>query len=88
MLKYLTKAFGVSRVRGFTKVELGDRVCEFFKIVATRTRIPKRFAAVINSSELWGQVENLLQAAVRGSPTAAPQAEADEDVPVADWAPR
>ena len=51
---------------------LGDYVFELLKVVAYRTRIMKRYAAIIDTSSHWAVVERGLTAVVQGSDPAPP----------------
>ena len=88
LVLYLKKCLPAGQFGSLSAERLGDLVFDGFKLVATRTRIPKRYAHVLESDAAWQEVIKLLDGIRNGNSVQAPELEDDEDLPdLPKWTP-
>ena len=78
---YMTNAVPAAKLRELSNDLFAEAVCDGFRIVASRTRLSKRFALVLDSERAWTIVEDALARVRRGASLEAPATSDGVDAP-------
>ena len=86
LVKYLISSTSLAYLKTQGRTATALHVHELFMIISARTRITKKFRAVLDSDDNWNGVEAGIQIILGGTKVAAP-ARDDDDREVREWHP-
>ena len=85
IVDYIQAAVPVATVMSWTPADLAEHVFAAFRVVATKTRLLKKFEAVSESQRAWRKVEDLLERARHGHVLVAPSLVDSASPPTSSW---
>ena len=87
IVRYLLKSVPEVHSKKYSAEEFSEHVHDAFRIIAMRTRLPKKFGDVLDSAETWSKVQQLHGQARRGVALFAPTASEVNSDPAPAWSP-